>query len=84
QDSKPVGTVVVTGASSGIASDDFRPRDPAEWLRHFRDRHGFEADPTNVNDRKKLWPVIAGWTNAGLTAAFVDAAIATAIRDARE
>lgn len=84
KDSKPVGTVVVTGASSGIAADDFRPKDAAEWLRHLRDRHGFEADPTNVADRKKLWPVFAGWTNAGLTTGFVDAAIATAIRDARE
>ncbi|MDN7897179.1 DUF1376 domain-containing protein [Burkholderia cepacia] len=84
QDSKPMGTVVVTGASSGIARDDFRPKDAAEWLRHLRKRHGFEADPTSVNDRKKLWPVFAGWTNAGLTTAFVDDAIAAAIRDASE
>ncbi|WP_240049389.1 YdaU family protein [Burkholderia thailandensis] len=81
---KTVGTVVDTGASGGIATDDFRPKDAAEWLRHLRDRHGFEADPTNVADRKKLWPVFSGWTNAGLTTAFVDAAIATAIRDAKE
>lgn len=81
---KTVGTVVDTGASSGIAPDDFRPKDAAQWLRHLRDKHGFEADPTNVNDRKKLWPVFAGWTNAGLTTAFVDDAIAAAIRDASE
>jgi uncharacterized protein YdaU (DUF1376 family) len=81
---KTTGAVVDTGTSSGIASDDFRPKDAAEWLRHLSDRHGFEADPTNVNDRKKLWPVFAGWTNAGLTTAFVDAAIAVAIRDAKE
>ncbi|CAJ3122885.1 Uncharacterized protein conserved in bacteria [Burkholderia pseudomallei] len=81
---KTLGAVVDTGASDDIARDDFRPKDAAEWLRHLHDRHGFEADPTNVNDRKKLWPVFAGWTNAGLTTAFVDAAIAAAIRDASE
>ncbi|WP_320338762.1 DUF1376 domain-containing protein [Burkholderia seminalis] len=79
-----VGSVVSPGKPAQGAIDDFRPKDAAEWLRHLRDRHGFEADPTNVADRKKLWPVFAGWTNAGLTTAFVDAAIATAIRDARE
>ncbi|MET3631625.1 DUF1376 domain-containing protein [Burkholderia sp. 572] len=80
----PVGSVIASGKPARDALDDFRPKDAAEWLRHFRDRHGFEADPTNVNDRKKLWPVFASWTNAGLTAAFVDAAVAAAIRDASE
>ncbi|MCA8018097.1 DUF1376 domain-containing protein [Burkholderia metallica] len=79
-----VGSVVSSGKPAQGAIDDSRPKDAGEWLRHLRDRHGFEADPTNVADRKKLWPVFAGWTNAGLTTAFVDAAIATAIRDARE
>ncbi|UIY60055.1 hypothetical protein [Burkholderia cepacia] len=81
---KTVGAVVSVGKPAQSVTDDFRPKDAAEWLRHLRDRHGFEADPTNVNDRKKLWPVFASWTNAGLTTAFVDAAIATAIRDASE
>ncbi|WP_143757454.1 DUF1376 domain-containing protein [Burkholderia singularis] len=84
QDSKPLGTVIAPAKPARVADGDFRPKDAAEWLRHLSDRHGFEADPTNVNDRKKLWPVFAGWTNAGLTAAFVDAAIAVAIRDAKE
>ncbi|CFL83513.1 DUF1376 domain-containing protein [Burkholderia pseudomallei] len=79
-----VGTVVSSGKPARTANDDCRPKDAAEWLRHLRDKHGFEADPTNVNDRKKLWPVFAGWTNAGLTTAFVDDAIAAAIRDASE
>ncbi|MGN8190300.1 DUF1376 domain-containing protein [Burkholderia sp. 22088] len=79
-----VGTVVSPGKPARVAADDFRPKDAAEWLRYLRDKHGFEADPTNVNDRKKLWPVFAGWTNAGLTTAFVDDAIAAAIRDASE
>ncbi|HDR9834690.1 TPA: DUF1376 domain-containing protein [Burkholderia multivorans] len=81
---KTIGTVIASGKPARDAIDDFRPKDAAEWLRHLRDKHGFEADPTNVNDRKKLWPVFAGWTNAGLTTAFVDAAIAAAIRDASE
>lgn len=64
--------------------DDFRPKDAAEWLSHFKRKHGFEADPTNVNDRKKLWPVFAAWSNAGLTAGFVDAAVTSAQQRARE
>ena len=75
---KTVGEVVVGGSPTRELSDDFTPKDASEWLRHFRTKHGFEADPTNVNDRKKLWPVFAGWVNAGLTAAFVDTAVATA------
>jgi len=78
----PVNTlsgVVVGGQPTRELSDDFTPKDAGEWLRHFRTKHGFEADPTNVNDRKKLWPVFSGWVNAGLTASFVDAAVALAI-----
>jgi len=81
---KTVGEVIVGGSPTRELSDDFTPKDASEWLRHFRTKHGFEADPTNVNDRKKLWPVFAGWVNAGLTAAFVDTAIATASALARE
>ncbi|VWD20556.1 hypothetical protein [Burkholderia contaminans] len=84
EEAKTTGTVIASGKSARVADDDYRPKDAAEWLRHLHDRHGFEADPTNVNDRKKLWPVFAGWTNAGLTTAFLDAAIAVAIRDAKE
>lgn len=79
-----VGSFIAPGKPARVADDDFRPKDAAEWLRHLHDKHGFEADPTNVNDRKRLWPVFAGWTNAGLTTAFVDDAIAAAIRDASE
>src|SRR6185312_564033 len=80
---KTLSGVVVSGQPTRELSDDFTPKDASEWLRHFRTKHGFEADPTNVNDRKKLWPVFAGWVNAGLTAAFVDTAIATASALAR-
>ncbi len=75
---------IVSGTASREMSDDFRPKDAAEWLRHFRTTHGFEADPTNVNDRKKLWPVFSGWVNAGLSTTFVDEAVRIAIRDAKE
>jgi len=81
---KTVGEVVLGGSPTREQSDDFTPKDAAEWLRHFKAKHGFEADPSNVNDRKKLWPVFSGWVNAGLTASFVDEAIAVAIRDASE
>lgn len=75
---------IVETVVSGTPLDDFTPKDAAEWLRHFRTKHGFDADPTNVNDRKKLWPVFAAWTNAGLSASFVDAAVAAAQARSRE
>jgi hypothetical protein len=84
QDITNKGVVIVSSTSSRPLSDDFTPKDAGEWLRHFRAKHGFEADPTNVNDRKKLWPVFAGWVNAGLTTAFVDAAVASASALSRE
>lgn len=81
---KPLGVVVAGGQPTRDLSDDFTPKDAAEWLRHFRTKHGFEADPSNVNDRKKIWPVFSGWVNAGLTASFVDTAVALAISRTRE
>lgn len=80
----PLGTVVVIAESARAPDDDFRPKDAAQWLAHLSNRHGFEANPTSVNDRKKLWPVFAAWTNAGYTAAFIDAAIAKAHAAATE
>jgi hypothetical protein len=81
---KTVEEVVLGGSPTREPSDDFTPKDAAEWLRHFKAKHGFEADPSNVNDRKKIWPVFSGWVNAGLTASFVDAAVALAISRTRE
>lgn len=83
QDSKPKGTVIAGGNSPRGGRDDFTPKDEGEWLRHFKARHGFEADPTSIHDRKKIWPVFAGWVNAGFTAEFVDKAVATAIASAK-
>lgn len=80
---KTKGTVIVGGNSPRGGRDDFTPKDEAEWLRHFRTKHGFEADPTSIHDRKKLWPIFAGWINAGLSTSFVDKAVATAIKSAK-
>ncbi|WP_412021519.1 DUF1376 domain-containing protein [Burkholderia cepacia] len=85
QDSKPVGTVIVTGASSGIAreDDDLPPRDNAEWIRYFADRHGVTVDPMNLHERKKAFPLFAAWTNAGVTRSRMDRAIAKAQAEAK-
>jgi hypothetical protein len=65
-------------------TDDFSPRNESEWLRHLRAKHGFEADPTDVNDRKRYWQVFARWINAGIKASQIDAAIAKAHADSSE
>jgi hypothetical protein len=77
------GSVIVDGKPPRGGRDDFTPKDEGEWLRHFKAKHGFEADPTSIHDRKKIWPVFAGWVNAGLTTEFVDKAVATAIASAK-
>jgi hypothetical protein len=64
--------------------DDFVPKNEADWLRHLRARHGFEADPTNVNDRRRCWQTFARWVNAGVKASQVDAAIAKAHAESSE
>lgn len=84
RDIKTLGTVVVGGIAPREGGDDFTPKDAAEWLRHFRTKHGFEADPTNVNDRKRYWPTFAGWANAGISTRQVDAAVAKALADSKE
>ncbi|HKS67547.1 MAG TPA: hypothetical protein VJR26_09945 [Candidatus Acidoferrales bacterium] len=84
REDKTIGKSIVSGNTSRDRGDDFIPKDAAEWLSHFKRNHGFEADPTSVKDRKKLWPVFASWTKAGLTAGFVDAAVKAAHERSRE
>lgn len=60
------------------------PTSEAHWASHFRQRHGFEVNPSSVHDRRKAWPIFAGWVNAGLTIERVDAAVAQAIAQATE
>jgi hypothetical protein len=79
-----IGTVIATVDLARARDDDFKPKDAAEWLRYLRGKHGFEADPTSIHDRKKLFPVLAAWTNAGLTTGFVDLAIKRAHDEATE
>ncbi|SDV49222.1 DUF1376 domain-containing protein [Chitinasiproducens palmae] len=65
-------------------SDDWTPDTPADWCRHFAERHGVEINPSSVHDRKKAWPIFTAWCAAKLSARFVDAAVAAAQRDATE
>jgi len=60
------------------------PTAEAHWASHFRERHGVEIDVCSIHDRKKAWPIFAGWVNAGLTLEHVDAAVAHAIKEAKE
>lgn len=60
------------------------PLQPADWLAHFRDKHGVILDPSSVHDRKKAWPIFSSWCNVGLTLERVDAAVITAQAQATE
>lgn len=80
---KNIGSVVASGASAR-KNDDSIPRNEADWLRHMKAKHGFEADPTNTHDRKRYWQTFAAWANAGISTVQVDAAVAKARREATE
>ncbi|CAG9255912.1 hypothetical protein [Paraburkholderia caribensis] len=88
--SKPKGTVIVSGipvtqqVTRVTTDDDFIPKDEAEWLRHLKAKHGFEANPTDVNDRKRYWKVLARWVNAGVRTSQIDKAIAKAYEDSKD
>jgi hypothetical protein len=75
-------SIVIATASDH--DDDWIPKDEAEWLRHLRAKHAFEADPTDISHRKRYWPIFARWVNAGIQAAQVDAAIAKSYAEATE
>lgn len=81
---KTVGSSVVVGTPPRERNDDFRPKDAAEWARYFAQYHGVDLDPTNVSHRTKAWPLFAAWTNAGITARQMDAAVAKAQAEASE
>ena len=88
--SNTVGSVIVSGTpvtpqvTRVTSDDDFAPKDPAEWCRYWRERHGVELDPSNVHDRRKAWPLFAAWTTAGITAAQMDAAVRKAKAEAKD
>jgi hypothetical protein len=60
------------------------PTCEAHWASHFRHVHGIEINPSSVHDRKKAWPIFAGWVNARLTLERVDAAVGQAQAQATE
>ncbi|HEF4727819.1 hypothetical protein QZN29_02850 [Burkholderia multivorans] len=71
--------------SSGIArDDDSSPRNNAEWIRYFADRHGVEIDHMSAHQRAKAFPLFAAWTKAGVTRRQVDTAVAKAQAEATE
>jgi uncharacterized protein YdaU (DUF1376 family) len=75
---------VIARASRTARDDDFVPKNEGEWLRHMASKHGFDADATNVHDRKRYWPIFAAWCNAGIKTSQVDAAVKKAREDASE
>lgn len=77
------GTVIAGGITPRGASDDSTPKNAADWLRYFRDRHGVELDATSLHDRKKAWPLFTAWVNAGVSIAQMDAAVAKAKAEAK-
>ncbi|UXZ62322.1 hypothetical protein NUJ28_06285 [Burkholderia multivorans] len=83
---KTDSTVVVTADSHGIArdDDDSSPRNNAEWIRYFADRHGVEIDHMSAHQRAKAFPLFAAWTKAGVTRRQVDTAVAKAQAEATE
>jgi uncharacterized protein YdaU (DUF1376 family) len=81
-DLKPNSNVVAI--ASRETPDDFVPKDEGEWLRHLKAKHGFEANPGDINDRKRYWKILARWVNAKITARQLDTAIARAYEDSTE
>ncbi|WP_186145980.1 hypothetical protein [Burkholderia gladioli] len=75
------GTVIVSGTPSRVTGDASPdddggiPKDAADWIRYFAERHGVEIDPMSINDRKKAFPLFAAWTNAQVTRGRVDRAV---------
>ncbi|RWA55316.1 hypothetical protein AU476_07350 [Cupriavidus sp. UYMSc13B] len=82
---KERGTSIVSGSrATARATIPNPPTNEGHWASHFRERHGVEIDVCSIHDRKKAWPIFAGWVNTGLTLERVDAAVAKAIAEAKE
>jgi len=84
QDIKTLGAIVAGGPPTPGKSDDFTPRNEADWQRYFAEHHGVLLNERSVHDRKKAWPLFSAWTKAGVTARQMDAAIAKAHADTTE
>lgn len=82
---KDSGSSIVSGSRATVgATIPNPPTGEGHWASHFRERHGVEIDVCSIHDRKKAWPIFAGWVNAGLTLERVDAAVAQARKEAKE
>jgi uncharacterized protein YdaU (DUF1376 family) len=79
-----LGVVVASGPPTASESDDFTPRNEADWQRYFAEHHGVLLNERSVHDRKKAWPLFSAWAKAGVTARQMDAAIAKAHADTTE
>ena len=60
------------------------PTQPGHWLTWFNRVHGTEYSPTNVRDRKSIWPVLQGWLKAGVRFEQMDKAVEHAYATASE
>ncbi|WP_349609099.1 hypothetical protein [Cupriavidus sp. DF5525] len=82
---KDSGSSIVSGsrATGGVTIPN-PPTSEGHWASHFRERHGVEIDVCSIHDRKKAWPIFAGWVNAGLTLDRVDAAVTQARKESKE
>lgn len=81
---KTIGADQVVASASRAQSDDFTPRNEADWQRYFAEHHGVLLNERSVHDRKKAWPLFSAWSKAGVTARQMDAAVAKAYADTTE
>lgn len=64
--------------------DDAVPSSEAQWSVLFGQEFGVLVEPTSVQDRKKFWPLAAGWVAAGLSMGQMRQAVAKARLEAKE
>ena len=73
-----------TGVQPERLADDAVPSSEAAWSVVFGQDFGVEVDPTDLQSRKKFWPLAAGWVAAGLSVGQMRAAVAKARLETRE
>ncbi|MFE1574331.1 YdaU family protein [Comamonas odontotermitis] len=52
-----------TSSPKALRADDDVPLQVGEWVQVFGDEFGVEVLATNMQDRKKFWPLASGWVN---------------------
>lgn len=73
-----------TGVQPERLADDAVPSSEAAWSVVFGQEFGVEVGPTDLQSRKKFWPLAAGWVAAGLSVGQMRAAVAKARLEAKE